>query len=86
MLNLLVTHLLTSSHDGQCDDLILRKVNSSDASVFAKKYGGSSHCWGIIWSIISLVLMIISIIAGIAAFHETWSEQEKDSQDFIPTI
>ena len=69
-----------------CDDLILRKVNSSDASVFAKKYGGSSHCWGIIWSIVSLALMIISIIAGIAAFHESWSQQEKDSQDFIPTL
>lgn len=27
-----------------CDDLILRKVNSSDASVFAKRYGGSSQC------------------------------------------
>ena len=25
-----------------CDDLILRKVNESDASVFAKRYGGSS--------------------------------------------
>ncbi|MDI1489065.1 MAG: hypothetical protein OHK93_008343 [Ramalina farinacea] len=68
-----------------CDDLILRKVNSSDASVFAKRYGGSSHCWGIIWSMISLALMIISIIAGIAAFHQSWSEQEKDSKGFIPT-
>jgi len=28
-----------------CDDLILRKVNSSDASVFARRYGGSSQCW-----------------------------------------
>ena len=34
---------------------------------------------------ISLALMIISIIAGIAAFHQSWSEQEKDSKGFIPT-
>ncbi|KAL6715991.1 hypothetical protein ACLMJK_006953 [Lecanora helva] len=69
-----------------CDDLILRKVNSSDASVFAKRYGGSSHCWGIIWSLISLALMIFSIIAGIAVFHQSWSQQEKDSKDLIPTF
>ncbi|CAF9941314.1 MAG: hypothetical protein HETSPECPRED_003049 [Heterodermia speciosa] len=69
-----------------CDDLILRKVNSSDASQFAKRYGGSSHCWGIIWSVVSLALMILSIIAGIAAFHESWKQQEKDSEGFIPTL
>jgi len=69
-----------------CDDLILRKVNSSDASVFAKKYGGSSQCWGVIWSIISLFLMIVGIIAGIAAFPESASQQEDDSKKFIPTL
>ncbi|KAJ5887212.1 hypothetical protein N7504_011259 [Penicillium tannophilum] len=69
-----------------CDDLILRKVNSSDASVFAKKYGGSSQCWGIIWSIISLAFMAIGIIGGIAAFPQSFSQQEKDSQSFIPTF
>jgi hypothetical protein len=68
-----------------CDDLILRKVNESDASVFAKRYGGSSQCWGVIWSIISLVLMVMGIIAGIAAFPESFSEQEDDSKKFIPT-
>ncbi|KAK0108044.1 hypothetical protein ONS95_002869 [Cadophora gregata] len=68
-----------------CDDLILRKVNESDASVFAQRYGGSSQCWGVIWSIISLVFMVGGIIAGIAAFPETFSEQEADSKKFIPT-
>ncbi|KAJ5999664.1 hypothetical protein N7481_000073 [Penicillium waksmanii] len=68
-----------------CDDLILRKVNSSDASVFAKRYGGSSQCWGVIWSIISLCFMAIGIIGGIAAFPESFSQQETDSQHFIPT-
>ncbi|KAJ9156063.1 Peptidase M50B-like-domain-containing protein [Pleurostoma richardsiae] len=68
-----------------CDDLILRKVNSSDASVFAKRYGGSSQCWGVIWSIISLLFMVCGIVAGIAAFPESFSEQEDDSKNFIPT-
>lgn len=69
----------------QCDDLILRKVNSSDASVFAKRYGGSSQCWGVIWSIISLGFMVAGIIAGIAAFPQSAAQQREDSQKFIPT-
>ncbi|KAJ5217948.1 uncharacterized protein N7498_000047 [Penicillium cinerascens] len=68
-----------------CDDLILRKVNTSDASVFASKYGGSSQCWGLIWSIISLVFMAVGIIGGIAVFHESFSQQQDDSKHFIPT-
>lgn len=69
-----------------CDDLILRKVNSSDASQFAKRYGGSSQCWGVIWSIISVLFMAIGIVAGIAAFPQTNEQQQKDSSGFVPTI
>ncbi|KAI1267781.1 peptidase M50B-like-domain-containing protein [Xylariaceae sp. FL1019] len=69
-----------------CDDLILRKVNSSDASVFAQRYGGSSQCWGVIWSFISVLFLAAGIIAGIAAFPQSFEQQEKDSQNFIPTI
>ncbi|KAK4191711.1 peptidase M50B-like-domain-containing protein [Podospora australis] len=68
-----------------CDDLILRKVNSSDASVFAKRYGGSSQCWGVIWSIISLCFMAAGIVAGIAAFPQSAEQQREDSSKFIPT-
>ncbi|KAI1061684.1 hypothetical protein NW752_007164 [Fusarium irregulare] len=68
-----------------CDDLILRKVNESDASVFAKRYGGSSQCWGVIWSIISILFMAAGIVAGLAAFPQSFEQQEKDSQNFIPT-
>ncbi|KAL2019638.1 hypothetical protein VTK56DRAFT_9453 [Thermocarpiscus australiensis] len=68
-----------------CDDLILRKVNSSDASVFAKRYGGSSQCWGVIWSIISLGFMAAGIVAGIAAFPQSAAQQREDAQKFIPT-
>ena len=44
------------------DDLIFRKVNESDASVFSQRYGGSSACWGVIWGIISLIFMAAGII------------------------
>jgi hypothetical protein len=76
---------VSEANEGQCDDLILRKVNESDASVFAQRYGGSSQCWGVIWSIVSLVFMIGGIIAGLAAFPESASQQEDDSKKFIPT-
>jgi hypothetical protein len=69
-----------------CDDLILRKVNSSDASVFAKRYGGSSQCWGVIWSLVSLVFMVCGILAGLAAFKQSFEQQEKDSQGILPTV
>ncbi|KAL2794314.1 peptidase M50B-like-domain-containing protein [Aspergillus keveii] len=68
-----------------CDDLILRKVNSSDASVFAQRYGGSSRCWGLLWSLISLIFIAIAIVAAIAAFPQSFSQQEDDSQNFLPT-
>ncbi|RQM06176.1 hypothetical protein DH86_00003298 [Scytalidium sp. 3C] len=68
-----------------CDDLILRKVNESDASIFAQRYGGSSRCWGVIWSFVSLAFMIIGIIAGLAAFPESFAQQEQDSEHVLPT-
>ncbi|KAI0877754.1 peptidase M50B-like-domain-containing protein [Hypoxylon argillaceum] len=68
-----------------CDDLILRKVNSSDASVFAKRYGGSSQCWGVVWSIISVLFLVAGIIAGIAVFPQSFAQQEDDSKNFLPT-
>ncbi|EJT82073.1 hypothetical protein GGTG_02047 [Gaeumannomyces tritici R3-111a-1] len=69
-----------------CDDLILRKVNESDASQFAKRYGGSSQCWGVLWSIISLIFMAAGIVAGIAAFPKSFQEQNDSSRNFLPTI
>ncbi|KAL2001580.1 hypothetical protein VTN02DRAFT_1559 [Thermoascus thermophilus] len=68
-----------------CDDLILRKVNTSDASVFAQRYGGSSQCWGVLWSLVSLAFMVAAVVAGLAAFPESFREQEKQSEGFIPT-
>ncbi|PFH59261.1 hypothetical protein XA68_12601 [Ophiocordyceps unilateralis] len=68
-----------------CDDLILRKVNSSDASVFAKRYGGSSTCWGVIWAFVSVLVMAVGIVAGLAAFSQSSEQQQQDSKAFMPT-
>ncbi|CAK0781201.1 hypothetical protein CVIRNUC_005311 [Coccomyxa viridis] len=51
------------------DDLVMRKVNNSDATKFAE----ISRClppqgWGILWAAISVLLMGAGILAGIAAF------------------
>ena len=50
------------------DDLIANDKHESDASVFAKRYGGHSRCWGLIWFILGLVLIIGSAILGLWAF------------------
>jgi hypothetical protein len=46
----------------------------------------ASQCWGVIWSLVSLVFMVCGILAGLAAFKQSFEQQEKDSQDFIPTV
>ncbi|CEG37792.1 uncharacterized protein PHALS_05847 [Plasmopara halstedii] len=43
------------------DDLIARRLNESDASVFAKMTHTSSRCWGVIWGLIA----IASLVAGL---------------------
>ncbi|RDA92166.1 hypothetical protein CP533_5588 [Ophiocordyceps camponoti-saundersi (nom. inval.)] len=68
-----------------CDDLILRKINSSDASVFAKRYGGSSTCWGFIWAFISVLIMAVGVVAGLAAFSQSAEQQQMESKAFVPT-
>ncbi|SCV71487.1 BQ2448_3075 [Microbotryum intermedium] len=67
------------------DDLIFRKVNESDASVFAKRYGGSSACWGVLWAIVSIVFMVAGILCGVLAFKDSFSQQAADSAKFLPT-
>lgn len=62
------------------DDLVLRKVNESDASVFAKRYGGSSQCYGVLFGIISLASLIGGIFIGLVAFKDNGS-----SAVFLPT-
>ncbi|GJN92454.1 hypothetical protein Rhopal_005484-T1 [Rhodotorula paludigena] len=68
-----------------CDDLIFRKVNESDASVFAKRYGGSAQCWGVLWLIVSLAFLAAGICAGLAAFKDSFSEQATRGGEFLGT-
>ena len=50
------------------DDLITSDKNESDAVVFAKRYGGHSKCWGLLWFLIGLALVFASAILGLYAF------------------
>ncbi|SMR48849.1 unnamed protein product [Zymoseptoria tritici ST99CH_1E4] len=64
---------------------LLVGMNSSDASVFAKRYGGSSRCWGLIWAFVSICFLAAAIVAGLAVFRQDFAQQKQDSDDFIPT-
>ncbi|MBW0488130.1 hypothetical protein O181_027845 [Austropuccinia psidii MF-1] len=68
------------------DDLVFRKVNESDASQFAKLCPLiPSRIWGAIWFTISLIFMAGGILAGLAAFKDSSSQQMAASQKFLPT-
>lgn len=43
------------------DDLISRRVNESDASVFAKMTHTSSRCWGVIWGLVAVASLAAAI-------------------------
>ncbi|TRM59822.1 peptidase M50B-like-domain-containing protein [Schizophyllum amplum] len=67
------------------DDTISRKVNSSDASQFAKICGCCpSQVWGVLWLLIAFVFFALGIIVGLAAFKETAAQQAEDSETFLP--
>lgn len=68
------------------DDTIARKVNSSDASAFAKICGCfPSQVWGVIWLLIAFCFFILGVLVGIIAFKETAAQQAEDSKHFLPT-
>jgi hypothetical protein len=43
------------------DDLISRRLNESDASVFAKMTHTSSRCWGVIWGALALASLAAAV-------------------------
>ncbi|KAH9024124.1 peptidase M50B-like-domain-containing protein, partial [Lactarius hengduanensis] len=68
------------------DDTIARKVNSSDASAFAKICGCfPSQVWGVIWLLIAFCFFVLGVLVGIIAFKETAAEQAEDAKHFLPT-
>jgi len=51
------------------DDTIKRKVNTSDASVFAEICGCCpSQVWGVIWLIIAFIFFAAGVLVGLALF------------------
>ncbi|KAG8715414.1 hypothetical protein FRC08_010601 [Ceratobasidium sp. 394] len=67
------------------DDTISRKVNTSDATVFAKQFGCCPpQVWGVIWLLISFVYFGLGVLVGIAAFKDTNAEQRAANEHFLP--
>lgn len=67
------------------DDTIARKVNTSDASVFADICGCCpARVWGVIWLIQAIIFFALGVIVGLVAFKETAAEQKEASSHFIP--
>jgi hypothetical protein len=56
------------------DDLISRRVNESDASVFAKMTHTSSRCWGVIWGLVALVSLVAAVY-----FHLLVAQDDGDA-------
>ncbi|CAG8588900.1 2123_t:CDS:2 [Paraglomus occultum] len=66
------------------DDLVMRKVNESDASKFAQMCGCCpSQVWGFIWLIISILFLLASVVAGILAFKQDNAEQKQAADHFL---
>lgn len=67
------------------DDTISRKVNTSDASAFAKICGCfPAQVWGVIWLLIAFVFFGLGVIVGLVAFKETAEQQKQDASKFLP--
>ncbi|KNE68226.1 hypothetical protein AMAG_12902 [Allomyces macrogynus ATCC 38327] len=47
------------------EDLITRRVHSSDAAVFAQRYGCAAQFWGVFWFIISLIFLALAVFMAL---------------------
>jgi len=67
------------------DDTIARKVNTSDASLFADICGCCpSKVWGVIWLVQALIFFALGVIVGLVAFKQSAEQQEQDTSKFLP--
>ncbi|KAF9480863.1 hypothetical protein BDN70DRAFT_877033 [Pholiota conissans] len=67
------------------DDTLARKVNTSDASEFARICGCCpSQVWGFLWLIIACVFFAAGIIVGLVLFKQNAAQQKADSDHFLP--
>lgn len=56
------------------DDTLARKVNTSDASVFADQFGCCpSRVWGFLWLVISFIFFALGVIVGLVAFKVSFN-------------
>ncbi|KAF4614863.1 hypothetical protein D9613_003361 [Agrocybe pediades] len=68
------------------DDTLARKVNTSDASEFARICGCCpSRVWGFLWLIVACIFFALGVIVGLVAFKQNAAEQKADSSHFLPT-
>ncbi|KAJ3517481.1 hypothetical protein NLJ89_g490 [Agrocybe chaxingu] len=67
------------------DDTLARKVNTSDASEFARLLGCCpSRVWGFIWLIVAIVFFALGVIVGLVCFKQNLEQQKQDSASFLP--
>lgn len=67
------------------DDTIARKVNTSDAAVYAEMCGCfPSQVWGVIWLIQAFIFFVAGVLVGLAAFKKTQEQQNEASETFLP--
>jgi len=67
------------------DDTLARKVNTSDASEFARICGCCpSQVWGFVWLIIAIVFFGLGVIVGLLVFKQNAQQQKQDSANFLP--
>ncbi|PFH53602.1 hypothetical protein AMATHDRAFT_137529 [Amanita thiersii Skay4041] len=67
------------------DDTIARKVNTSDASQFAKICGCCpSQVWGFIWLLQAILFFALGVLVGLVAFKDSAQEQKEAAEHFLP--
>ncbi|KAH9484107.1 hypothetical protein JR316_0003587 [Psilocybe cubensis] len=67
------------------DDTLARKVNTSDASEFARICGCCpSRVWGFLWLIVACIFFALGIIVGLVSFKQNLEQQKIDSSHFLP--
>ncbi|KDR81961.1 hypothetical protein GALMADRAFT_240311 [Galerina marginata CBS 339.88] len=67
------------------DDTLARKVNTSDASEFARICGCCpSRVWGFIWLVQAFVFFGLGVIVGLVAFKQNLEQQKADAAHFLP--
>jgi len=51
------------------EDLVVRRVNESDATQFAKLTGfGGPRFWGVVWFMVSLVFAVFAVLLALVVF------------------